>query len=264
MVDLNNKRVIVVGTGISGIGSAGLLEDNGAIPVIYEGNTAVKESDVRGKLKTGSKAEIVIGEFTEEILENIALAVLSPGVPTDADFVLMMKEKQIPVWGEIELAYNYAKGRVLAITGTNGKTTTTSLVGQIMQEYYESVYIVGNIGNPYTQAAPLMTEETVSVAEISSFQLETIEHFHPQVSAILNITPDHLNRHHTMENYVAAKEAVTLNQTKDDFCVLNYENEYTRDFGGRCPAQVVFFSSARRLESGLYFEGEEIFLAKNG
>ena len=109
-----------------------------------------------------------------------------------------------------------------------------------------------------------MTEETVSVAEISSFQLETIEHFHPQVSAILNITPDHLNRHHTMENYVAAKEAVTLNQTKDDFCVLNYENEYTRDFGGRCPAQVVFFSSARRLENGLYFEGEEIFLAKNG
>ena len=264
MVDLTGKRVIVVGTGISGIGSAGLLEANGAIPVIYEGNTAVKESDVRGKLKAGSKAEIVIGAFTEEILENIALAVLSPGVPTDADFVLKMKEKQIPVWGEIELGYNYAKGKVLAITGTNGKTTTTSLVGQIMQEYFKSVYIVGNIGNPYTQAAPLMTEETVSVAEISSFQLETMEYFHPQVSAILNVTPDHLDRHHTMENYVAAKEAITLNQTKDDFCVLNYENEYTRDFGARCPAQVVFFSSARKLENGLYLDGEEIFFAKNG
>ncbi len=264
MVDLKDKKVIVVGTGISGIGSAGLLEDHGAIPVIYDGNTAVTESDVRAKLKPQSKAQIVIGAFAQELLEDAALAVLSPGVPTDADFVLEMKKKNIPVWGEIELAYNYAKGRVLAITGTNGKTTTTSLVGQIMQEYYESVYIVGNIGNPYTQAAPLMKEDTVSVAEISSFQLETIEYFHPQVSAILNITPDHLNRHHTMENYVAAKEAVTMNQTKDDFCILNYENEYTRDFGTRCPAQTVFFSSARRLENGLFFEGEDIYLAKDG
>lgn len=264
MIDLNGKRVMVVGTGISGIGSAGLLEENGAIPVIYDGNMTVNESDVRKKLKPQSKAEIVIGEFTKELLTNIALAVLSPGVPTDADFVLMMKEAKIPVWGEIELAYNYGKGRVLAITGTNGKTTTTSLVGQIMQEYYESVYIVGNIGNPYTQAVSRMTDKTVSVAEISSFQLETIEYFHPVVSAILNVTPDHLNRHHTMENYVAAKEAVTLNQTKEDFCVLNYENEYTRDFAARCPATVVFFSSARKLENGLYFEGEDIYLAKNG
>ncbi len=261
MIDLNGKRVIVVGTGISGIGSAKLLEENGAIPVIYDGNTKVVKEEVKKKLVQGSKADIIIGEFPAEILEDISLAVLSPGVPTDADFVLCMKEKKIPVWGEIELAYNYGKGRVIAITGTNGKTTTTSLVGQIMQEYYDSVYIVGNIGNPYTQAAPLMNEETVSVAEISSFQLETIEYFHPQVSAILNITPDHLNRHHTMGNYVAAKEAITMNQTKDDYCVLNYENEYTRDFGERCPAQVVFFSSARRLENGIYLDGEDIYLA---
>ena len=163
-----------------------------------------------------------------------------------------------------ELAYNFAKGSVLAITGTNGKTTTTSLVGQIMQEYFDSVYIVGNIGNPYTEAAPLMMEDTVSVAEISSFQLETIEHFHPKVSAILNITPDHLNRHHTMENYVAAKEAVTLNQTKQDVCVLNYENAYTRGFGERCPAGVVYFSSARRLDDGIFYEGDSIYHAKDG
>lgn len=264
MIDLNGKRVIVVGTGISGIGSAKLLEENGAIPVIYDGNTKVVKEEVQEKLVQGSKAEIIIGEFPSEMLDDISLAVLSPGVPTDADFVLLMKEKKIPVWGEIELAYNYGSGRVIAITGTNGKTTTTSLVGQIMQEYYDSVYIVGNIGNPYTQAAPLMNEETVSVAEISSFQLETIEHFHPQVSAILNITPDHLNRHHTMENYIAAKEAVTMNQTKDDYCVLNYENEYTKDFGARCPAKVVFFSSARRLENGIYLDGDDIYLAQNG
>jgi UDP-N-acetylmuramoylalanine--D-glutamate ligase len=224
---------------------------------------AVKAS-ISSKLGFDTKAEIFVGEFPQEITKGVKLAILSPGVPVDADFVIYMKEQGIHIWGEVELAYNFSKGSVIAITGTNGKTTTTSLVGQIMQEYKDSVYIVGNIGNPYTEAAPLMTDETVSVAEISSFQLETIENFHPHVSAILNITPDHLNRHHTMENYVAAKEAVTLNQTKADYCILNYENDYTRSFGERCPATVIYFSSARRLENGLYFEGEHIYLAKDG
>lgn len=268
MIAVRDKRVIIVGTGKSGIGSAVLLERNGAMPVIYDGNEKTDREAVKAvlgeKLGHETKAEFHIGAFPKEITDGIELAVLSPGVPVDADFVCYMKEQGIHIWGEIELAYHFAKGRVLAITGTNGKTTTTSLVGQIMQEYFDSVYIVGNIGNPYTDAAPLMQEDTVSVAEISSFQLETIEDFHPQVSAILNITPDHLNRHHTMENYVAAKEAVTANQTKDDFCILNYESDYTRRFGERCPASVVYFSSARKLENGLYYEGEEIYLAKDG
>lgn len=268
MMRFKDRKVIVVGTGKSGIGSAALLEKNGALPVIYDGNEqadkeGVKES-IREKLGYESKAELYLGEFPKEIVKDAKLAVLSPGVPVDAGFVVYMKEHGIPVWGEIELAYHFAKGRVIAITGTNGKTTTTSLVGQIMQEYYPSVCIVGNIGNPYTEAAPDMTENTVSVVEISSFQLETIEDFHPQVSAILNITPDHLNRHHTMENYAAAKEAVTRNQTRDDFCILNYENEYTRDFGSRCPAAVVYFSSARKLADGLYLEDDEIVLAEHG
>lgn len=267
-MDVKEKRVIVVGTGKSGIGSAVLLEENGARPVIYDSNDQVDIPAARAKLseKLGfpTKAEFHTGAFPEEIMEGAELAVLSPGVPVDADFVLAMKARGIHIWGEVELAYNFAKGSVAAITGTNGKTTTTSLVGQIMQEYFDSAYIVGNIGNPYTEAAPLMRDDTVSVAEISSFQLETIEHFHPKVSAILNITPDHLDRHHTMENYVAAKEAVTKNQTRDDFCILNYENEYTREFGNRCPARVVYFSSKRRLDNGLYYEGEDIFLAQEG
>ena len=268
MMRLKDKKVIVAGTGKSGIGSAALLEKNGALPVIYDGNEQTDKEAVKKligeKLGHDSKAQLYLGAFPKEIVSDAQLAVLSPGIPADADFVVYMKEQGIPIWGEVELAYRFAKGRVIAITGTNGKTTTTSLVGQIMQEYYSSVYIVGNIGNPYTDAAPDMTEDTVSVAEISSFQLETIEAFHPQVSAILNITPDHLNRHHTMENYAAAKEAVTRNQTKDDFCILNYENEYTRDFGSRCPAAVVYFSSARKLEDGLYFENDEIYLAEHG
>lgn len=268
MIDIRDQRVIVVGTGKSGIGSAVLLEKNGALPVLYDGNEKADREAIKASLeeKLGHETAAIIhvGAFPTEVVDGVGLAVLSPGVPVDADFVVYMKERGIPIWGEIELAYHYAKGRVLAITGTNGKTTTTSLVGQIMQEYYESVYIVGNIGNPYTDAAPLMRGDTVSVAEISSFQLETIEDFHPQVSAILNITPDHLNRHHTMENYVAAKEAVTRNQTKDDFCILNYENDYTRAFGDRCPARVMYFSSARKLRDGLYYEGEEIYLAIDG
>lgn len=265
---IKDKKVIIIGAGKSGIGSAALLEKNGALPVLYDSSEKLDKANIEHtlseKLGFPTKTIIYAGEFPKEITREVELAVLSPGVPVDADFVLYMKEQGIHIWGEVELAYNFAKGRVIAITGTNGKTTTTSLVGQIMQEYYDSVYIVGNIGNPYTDAAPLMKDSTVSVAEISSFQLETIEYFHPQVSAILNITPDHLNRHHTMENYVAAKEAVTKNQTKEDFCILNYENEYTRDFGSRCPANVVYFSSARQLENGLYYEGEEIFLAKDG
>lgn len=264
MVDLRDKKVLVVGTGISGIGSAALLSSQGARVVLYDSNEKASKEDIAKKLKEGTKAEIITGAFTKEIMENLSLCVLSPGVPTDVDFVLKIKENNIPVWGEVELAYNYSKGSVLAITGTNGKTTTTSLVGQIMQEYYDSVYIVGNIGNPYTEACLEMVDSTVSVCEISSFQLETIENFHPHVSAILNITPDHLNRHHTMENYIACKENVTLNQTKDDFCVLNYENEYTLDFGKRCPATVIYFSSKRKLENGLYLDGEDIYLAQNG
>ncbi len=267
MITVKDKKVIIVGTGKSGIGSAVLLEKNGALPVLYDSNDKIDIEHVKttleDKLKASTKAEIYVGEFPCKITEEIELAVLSPGVPVDADFVCYMKKQGIHIWGEIELAYHFAHGKVIAITGTNGKTTTTSLVGQIMKEYYDSVYIVGNIGNPYTDAAPQMTENTVSVAEISSFQLETIEAFHPQVSAILNITPDHLNRHHTMENYVAAKEAVTLNQTKNDFCILNYENTYTREFGNRCPATVVYFSSAQRLDNGLYYEGEDIWLAEN-
>ena len=264
MIDLTGKKVLVVGTGISGIGSAKLLEEQGALPILYDSNEKLTEEAVREKLGKDSHAQIILGTFPKKLAKSLSLVVLSPGVPTDLDYVLYFKEQKLPVWGEIELAYNYGKGRVIAITGTNGKTTTTSLVGQIMKEYHDNVYIVGNIGNPYTQAAPLMDDDTVSVAEISSFQLETIEYFHPQVSAILNITPDHLNRHHTMENYVAVKEEITMNQTKDDYCILNYENEYTRNFGDRCPATVVWFSSARRLDNGLFYEGEDIYLAKDG
>ena len=263
-MELQNKRVLVVGTGISGIGAVKALQHTGAKPILYDANDKLQETDIRAKFETDAEVEIVLGNLPKEMEEQVELVILSPGVPTDTEFVNAFRNHGIKIWGEIELAYELGKGRVVGITGTNGKTTTTSLVGEIMAAYYEHVDVVGNIGNPYTLTALDAKEDTVTVAEISSFQLETIENFKPDVSAILNITPDHLNRHHTMENYVAAKEAITRNQTKEQTCVLNYENEYTRAFGEKCPAQVVRFSSVRKLENGFYQEGEDIYEAVNG
>ena len=257
-MNLKNKKVLVFGTGISGIAAANLLEDQGACPVLFDGNTQLKEADVREKLPAGSKAEIIIGDLSEDMMSELALVVLSPGVPTDLPLVNQLRDKGLKIWGEIELAYEFSKGDVLAITGTNGKTTTTSLLGAIMQHAKESAFIVGNIGIPYTQIAEETKENSVTVAEISSFQLETIEQFRPKVSAILNITPDHLNRHHTMEEYIRVKELITENQQKEDTCVLNYEDEILREFGKTLHCQVIFFSSLRTLERGIYLNGEMI------
>ncbi len=263
-MNLQGKKVLVVGSGLSGIGAVAALCHAGAKPILFDENEKLTIEEVRGKLASGTGAEIVIGVLPEEQKASVELVVLSPGVPTDTAFVEDFRKRGVKIWGEIELAYEMGKGTVIAITGTNGKTTTTSLVGAIMAAHCRDVDVVGNIGNPYTMTALDATEETVTVAEISSFQLETVDRFKPDVSAILNITPDHLNRHHTMENYAAAKEAVCRNQTKTETCVLNYENGYTRAFGERCPARVVWFSSQRRLENGFYLEGEEIFRAENG
>ena len=262
--DLQDKKVLVVGSGISGIGAVAALCHIRAVPVLFDANDKLDRESIREKFVEGSEAEVILGELSAEIMEEISLVVLSPGVPTDTEFVDGFRKRGIAVWGEVELAYRIGRGHVIGITGTNGKTTTTSLVGEIMAAHCSDVDVVGNIGNPYTQTAMDASDETVTVAEISSFQLETVVEFKPEVSAILNVTPDHLNRHHTMENYAAAKEAIAKNQMKAQTCVLNYENEYTRNFGSRCPAQVVWFSSARKLSDGFYLDGEEICLAKDG
>ena len=162
--------------------------------------------------------------------------------------------------GEVELAYRVGDGEVLAITGTNGKTTTTALLGKIMQDARESVFVVGNIGTPYTSKALEMKPNSITVAEISSFQLETIDEFAPKVSAILNITEDHLNRHHTMEEYIRVKELITENQGTEDVCVLNYEDEVLREFGKHLTPRVVYFSSGRKLDEGIYLDGNKIIL----
>jgi UDP-N-acetylmuramoylalanine--D-glutamate ligase len=220
--------------------------------VLYDGNVNLDKQVL--KEKVGGPCEVILGELSQEVMETLEFMVISPGVPTDLPIVNRIREAGIPIWSEIELAYTYGKGDVLAITGTNGKTTTTALLGEIMKNYTESVYVVGNIGTPYTSVALEMNENTVSVAEVSSFQLETVQKFRPCVSAILNVTPDHLDRHHTMEAYIEAKQNVTMNQTMEDTCVLNYEDEITRNFGKKAPCKVLYFSSGHKLEKGIYLD----------
>ena len=263
-MNLEGKRVLVVGSGKSGVAAAELLRKKGITFVLFDGNKDLDVTALIEKNPVFAGAEILLGELAPEDMARIDLVVLSPGVPTDLPMVNELRNRQIPIWGEIELAYHFAKGRIIAITGTNGKTTTTSLVGEIMANYFDDVKVVGNIGIPYTSVAANTTEDTVTVAEISSFQLETTHEFAPEVTAILNITPDHLNRHHTMEAYIAAKENIAKNQTEEDTCVLNYEDAVTRQFGETLKAKVLYFSSQRILEEGIYLDGEKIVLSLNG
>ena len=300
MRDFNGKKIIIVGAGKSGQAAAAMLKCQGADPVIYDENKDLNEESVYGKLtvsiagylkafgsipvvrdekngnvirnsgsadnadKIAHEIRIIKEALSDAELDGATEVIMSPGVPVDTPLVERFKSRGLRISGEIELAYECSKGRLIAITGTNGKTTTTALTGAIVKDYFGRARVVGNIGDPYTDAALYTTDDDVTVAEISSFQLETTETFHPQVSAILNITPDHLNRHHTMENYAACKESVTANQTADDCCVLNHDDPYTLDFGKRCPCRVIWFSSTSKLDDGYYLEDENIYKAEGG
>ena len=254
---------LVFGLGKSGIAAAELLVKKGLPLAMYDGKP-MDEAAVRKNHPSLEGVPMYFERIPEDILEKTTIAVLSPGVPLDIPDVELLRKSGVRLSGEVELAYSLGKGHVAAITGTNGKTTTTSIVGAMFKDYFSDGRIVGNIGIPYTQEADTTTVDTRIAAEISSFQLETIDTFHPQVSAILNITPDHLNRHHTMENYIRAKEAIVRNQTKKDTVVLNYEDDELRHFGSLMVAKVVFFSSARELEEGFYLRDDAIWQKKDG
>ncbi len=246
------QRYLIVGSGVSGIGAAHLLEQLGADIVLYDEHANIHSSD--------NKVKCIVGSLPQEVEDSITKVVLSPGVPTDIPCVQRMRSRGVTILGEIELGFLMEKGSVMGITGTNGKTTTTKLVGDIMKAHLgeQKVFVVGNIGNPYTMEVMNTTKETVTVAEISSFQLETIHSFRPSVSAILNITPDHLDRHHTMEEYVKVKEKIAQNQSTEDKCVLNYDNDYTRHFGAECLSQVIYFSSKEVLQNGFFLQNNKI------
>lgn len=258
---ITEKKILVIGCGVSGIGAARLLLEAGASLTLYDGNEKLDSEAVLKKLPEDTRegrVRVLAGELPGEVKEETELVVVSPGVPVDLPLVEELRKGGARIWGEVELAYHFGKGRIAAITGTNGKTTTTTLVGEIFKSYFPEVFVVGNIGTAYTAEALRMTEKSVTAAEISSFQLETIEDFHPNVSAILNITPDHLDRHHTMECYIKAKEQIAENQGEQDVCVLNYDDEETRRFGQEVKAQVLYFSREHILDQGVFLDGTAI------
>ncbi|EEQ61340.1 UDP-N-acetylmuramoyl-L-alanine--D-glutamate ligase [Clostridiales bacterium 1_7_47FAA] len=261
-----SQKVLVAGTGLSGTAAARLVLDRGGEVVLYDGNASLKEEEIKAKFDKEAKVSVVLGEMKRSDLLGVELCIISPGIPLDSPFVAVVDDAKIPILGEIELAYQCSLGRLAAITGTNGKTTTTALTGEILKAKYEETFVVGNIGAPYTSKVLEMTEDSVTVAEVSSFQLETIMDFHPDVSAILNITPDHLNRHGTMENYIRIKECITLNQTEKDAVVLNYDDPVLREFGQdpELKPRVIWFSSREKLSDGFCMSGDNIVYCQKG
>ena len=256
-MNLMGKKVVIVGLGKSGLAAYDLLKKMGADICLYDGKEDLDVSQY--------EVDVYLGEFPKEVFEKLDCAVFSPGVPLTIPVAEFLREKKIPIIGEIELAFLEEKGNVIGITGTNGKTTTTTLVGEIMKDYNEQTFVVGNIGNPYTKEVEKTSKDSVTVAEISSFQLETIEQFRPKVSAILNITPDHLNRHKTMECYTEMKFAIAKNQTERDLCVLNYEDPIIREQAKNVTCPIAYFSSKQKIENGLYQnENHDIVDGKDG
>ncbi len=261
-----HKRVLIAGTGISGLNAGKLLLKKGAEILFYDDNTSLDVEKLLQNFEKDDPVHVVLGSLNDKILKDVELMVISPGVPVDSDIANTVREAGIPIWSEIELAYRTGAGHLAAITGTNGKTTTTSFVGEVFARFTGNHFTVGNIGIPYTEVALDMDEESYTVAEVSSFQLETIVDFHPHVSAILNLTPDHLNRHYTMENYASVKLDICKNQTEMDYLVLNYDDETTRGMAKdkRVKAKVVFFSRLSDLQEGICLNGDAIVLRENG
>lgn len=257
------KTYFVVGAGRSGINAAKMLLALNENVILYDGNEKFEVSAAKEKIGCDC-VDFVLGDFSDFDFSKIDICVVSPGVSLETPVMKAVAEHGIPIWGEVELAYRHDKGTVIGITGTNGKTTTTSLTYEIVKSFKEKTLLVGNIEIPYTGYALQSNESSVTVAEISSFQLETMVDFKPHISAILNITPDHLDRHKTLENYIAIKESITKNQNKNDFCVLNYNDPVLRRFGEELKCKVIFFSAYDELESGVFLHGDTIIISENG
>ncbi len=211
-IDVNNKKVLVVGAARSGISTMEVLKKLGATVILNDIKTKVDLADLYCALEEQAD-ELILGRHPSD-MSIFDLVVLSPGVPTDLPFILKAKTLGIEIIGELEFAFQNCKGTFVGITGTNGKTTTTSLIGDIFKQSGKSHAVVGNIGLPAISVALEASDETTMVTELSSFQLESIKYFRPRVAAILNLTPDHLNRHKTMEAYVDAKCRIFLKINK--------------------------------------------------
>jgi UDP-N-acetylmuramoylalanine--D-glutamate ligase len=263
MMDLKNKRVLVVGLGRSGVAAAFFLQEHGAkVTVSDTKSEAQLQHEVAQLLDRGISIEA--GRHGERTFRDQDLIVVSPGVPPDQPQLQHARTLGIPVIGEVELAFRFVQGKVLAITGSNGKTTTTTLVGEILSKAGKKTLVGGNIGTPVISLAGKSSAESLVVLEVSSFQLETIEQFCPWIAAILNITPDHLDRHHTFEAYVAAKARIFENQTSADFGVLNADDPACVALKKKVKSSLYWFSRKQPVEQGAFLKGEQIIFRQNG
>lgn len=256
-MEYNGKKALVCGMARSGIAAAKLLNRLGARVTLQDMKKREEISDDVLALE-GEGIVLYTGANPDEIACAQDLIVLSPGIPCDLPFIAAAEEAGIEVISEVELAYRLTPCPITAITGTNGKTTTTTLTGEIMKTAYSGTAVVGNIGIPYSEEVERLTEKDWVVAEISSFQMEKAKEFHPHISAVLNITPDHLNRHKTMDVYIAMKERVFAKQTAADFCILNHGDETCRKMADKTAAKVFFFDSSETLAEGIYLDGDAI------
>ena len=256
-MEYNGKKALVCGMARSGIAAAKLLNRLGARVTLQD---MKKREEISADVLALEGEGIVLytGANPDEIACAQDLIVLSPGIPCDLPFIAAAEEAGIEVISEVELAYRLTPCPITAITGTNGKTTTTTLTGEIMKTAYSGTAVVGNIGIPYSEEVERLTEKDWVVAEISSFQMEKAKEFHPHISAVLNITPDHLNRHKTMDVYIAMKERVFAKQTAADFCILNHGDEACRKMADKTAAKVFFFDSSETLAEGIYLDGDAI------
>ena len=256
-MEYNGKKALVCGMARSGIAAAKLLNRLGARVTLQD---MKKREEISADVLALEGEGIVLytGANPDEIACAQDLIVLSPGIPCDLPFIAAAEEAGIEVISEVELAYRLTPCPITAITGTNGKTTTTTLTGEIMKTAYSGTAVVGNIGIPYSEEVERLTEKDWVVAEISSFQMEKAKEFHPHISAVLNITPDHLNRHKTMDVYIAMKERVFAKQTAADFCILNHGDAACRKMADKTAAKVFFFDSSETLAEGIYLDGDAI------
>lgn len=256
---LNGKKVLVVGLGKSGKAAARALREAGASVTVQDSKTGDNLDTQFLQYMQNEGIKSYLGCVPED-MTAFDMLVLSPGVPPALEYIQTAKAAGAEIIGELELAYRLGEGNFVAITGTNGKTTTTTLVGEIFKASGHKTAVVGNIGNPVVTEAVNSTGEDWMVTEVSSFQLETTVCFRPVVSAILNLTPDHLNRHGTMEAYGAAKAQVTANQTEDDYLIINLDDEPAYELAKNTRATIIPFSRQKKTDKGAYLDGTKIIV----
>jgi UDP-N-acetylmuramoylalanine--D-glutamate ligase len=261
-MELKDKRVLVIGLARTGVATALFCVARGSRVTATEARPEAEVADAAQKLRAAG-VTLAFGDPSAASIVEQDLIVPSPGVPADAPLLLTARKKGVAVCSEIELAYRFLQGMLIGITGSNGKTTTTSLIAHILETAKILTLLAGNIGIPLISCVERTNQATVTVAELSSFQLELIETFRPRISVFLNLTPDHLDRHGTMDRYAAAKARIFENQTAEDFAVMNADDPATRALAPTGPA-VYWFSRTNRMEQGAYVRGEEIVFRQNG